>query len=159
MEIKLLRLLERKPDATAQELAKTLKTTEKRVKAKIGDLTKRGVLLGKRAIIDWEKTGVQNVLALVDVKVSPARDVGFDDIAKRIGKFPEVRFVYLVSGLYDFSIMVEGKTMQDIANFIAEKLAPLDRVQSTITHFVLKKFKEAGIATYKEEDERLLLSL
>lgn len=158
MERKILKILERNPDATVREMARQLRTTEKSVQKKLDSLYKKGIILGKKMIIDWEKAGVQKALALIDVKVSPARDVGFDDIAERVGRFPEVKFVYLVSGLYDFSILVEGKTMQDVAHFIAEKLAPLERVQSTITHFILRKYKEGGMMTTAEEEERLILS-
>lgn len=155
---KLLRLLDLKPEADVKTLAKLLKVSPAAVKEAVAKLTKQGVLHGRRYVIDWKKANIEKAFALVDVKVSPARDVGYDDVAQRIGRFPEVKFVYLVSGLYDFSILVEGKNMEEISNFIAEKLAPLDRVQSTITHFIMRKFKEDGVLMEEAKDQRLAIS-
>ena len=102
------------------------------------------VILKYKTIIDWGKLEEETVRALVEVKVAPQRDVGFDAIAERIYRFPQVRSVYLASGTYDLAIIVTGKTMHDIAVFVSEKLAPLDTVQGTVTHFILKKYKEDG---------------
>lgn len=155
---KLLGLLSQHPEAEVKTLAKLLRVPPAAVKEAMEKLRRLGVLHGRRYVIDWKKANIEKAFALVDVKVSPARDVGYDDIAQRIGRFPEVKFVYLVSGLYDFSILVEGKSMEEISNFIAEKLAPLDRVQSTITHFIMRKFKEDGVLLQEESDQRLAIS-
>lgn len=155
MPKKILKLLEKYPAVSVKQLASMAGTSEAKTKKIISGLKAKGILRGVKAVIDWEKAGEQKCYALVDVKVSPARNVGFDDIAERIYRFPEVRFVYLVSGLYDLSIMVEGKTMKDISSFVSGKLAPLDRVQSTITHFVMKKYKEEGEVFEEKTDRRM----
>src|SRR5260370_10067784 len=97
-----------------------------------------------KTVVDWEKAGDERVSAFIDVKVSPAREVGFDDVAARIYRYPEVLSVYLVSGEYDLRVIVEGKTSQQVASFVAGSLATIDRVQATATHFLLKKYKEDG---------------
>lgn len=101
-------------------------------------------ILKYKTVIDWSKLGEEQVWALVEVKVIPQRNVGFDAIAERIYRFPEARSVYLASGTYDLAVLVAGKTMQEIAIFVSEKLAPLETVQGTVTHFILKKYKEDG---------------
>ena len=114
------------------------------VKKEIEKAEKSRVILKYKTIIDWGKLGEETVSALVEVKVAPQRDVGFDAIAERIYRFPQVRSVYLASGTYDLAIIVTGKTMHEVAVFVSEKLAPLDTVQGTVTHFILKKYKEDG---------------
>ena len=103
-----------------------------------------GVIRHYKAIIDWEKAGRELVFAFIDVRVSPSRGVGYDDVARRIYRYPEVHSVYLVSGDYDLRVVVEGNTMRDVAFFVAEKLAPLEGVLSTRTNFLLKKYKSDG---------------
>jgi len=115
------------------EVEKTIKKAEK-----------NRTILKYKTTIDWAKLGEEQVWALLEVKVAPQRDVGFDAIAERIYRFPEARSVYLASGTYDLAILVAGKTMQEVAIFVSEKLAPLETVQSTVTHFILKKYKEDG---------------
>jgi len=117
----------------AAEVEKTIKKAEK-----------DRAILKYKAIINWAKLGEEDVWALVEVKVVPQRGVGFDAIAERIYRFPQARSVYLASGAYDLAILVAGKTMQEIAVFVSEKLAPLETVQGTVTHFILKKYKEDG---------------
>jgi len=117
----------------AAEVEKTIKKAEK-----------DRAILKYKAIINWAKLGEEEVWALVEVKVVPQRGVGFDAIAERIYRFPQARSVYLASGAYDLAILVAGKTMQEIAVFVSEKLAPLETVQGTVTHFILKKYKEDG---------------
>ena len=117
----------------AAEVKKTIKKAE-------GDRA----ILKYKTVIDWAKLGEEQVWALVEIKVAPQRDVGFDAIAERIYRFPQARSVYLASGTYDLAILVAGNTMQDLAIFVSEKLAPLETVQSTVTHFILKKYKEDG---------------
>lgn len=117
-----------------------IKDVEKTIKKAEKDRT----ILKYKTIIDWQKLGEEKVMALVEVKVVPQRDVGFDAIAERIYRFPQARSVYLASGTYDLAVLVVGETMQDIALFVSEKLAPLDTVQGTVTHFILKKYKEDG---------------
>lgn len=114
------------------------------VKSEIKKAEEDKKIIKYKAIINWAKCGEEEVLALVEVKVVPQRDVGFDSIAERIYRFPQARSVYLASGTYDLAILVSGETMQEIALFVSEKLAPLDAVQGTVTHFILKKYKEDG---------------
>ena len=97
-----------------------------------------------KTIINWERAGEEEVEALIEVKVAPQRDVGFDSVAERIYRFPEARSVYLVSGTYDLAVIVTGKTMREVAAFVSEKLAPMESVQATVTHFLLKRYKEDG---------------
>lgn len=101
-------------------------------------------ILRYKTVINWAKVGEEQVWALVEVKVTPQRNVGFDAIAERIYRFPEARSVYLASGTYDLAVLVVGRTMQEVAVFVSEKLAPLETVQGTVTHFILKKYKEDG---------------
>lgn len=102
------------------------------------------IILKYKTVINWARAGEEQVWALVEVKVTPQRNVGFDAIAERIYRFPEARSVYLASGTYDLAVLVVGRTMQEVAIFVSEKLAPLEAVQGTVTHFILKKYKEDG---------------
>ncbi len=129
----------------ATEVEKTIRQAEK-----------SRTILRYKTVINWSKLGEERVQALVEVKVTPQRDVGFDAIAERIYRFPQVHSAYLVSGTYDLAILVVGRTMQEIAAFVAEKLAPLETVQGTVTHFLLKRYKEDGeIFEGGEEIKRL----
>ena len=114
------------------------------------------IILKYKTIINWAKLGEDKVWAFVEVKVVPQRDVGFDAIAERIYRFPQARSVYLASGAYDLAILVAGETMQEVAVFVSEKLSPLDTVQGTVTHFILKKYKEDGEIFEGEQDIRRL---
>ena len=110
-------------------------------------------------MINWEKTSVDKVDALIEVRVTPQRGQGFDGIAERIYKYPEVRSVYLISGGYDLMVILEGKTLREVANFVSDKLSTLDTVLSTATHFILKKYKDHGtVFAQKEEDEREMIT-
>jgi DNA-binding Lrp family transcriptional regulator len=129
------------------------------VRAQIAEWERRGVIRRYKTVIDWERYGEERVSAFIDVCVTPARGLGFDDVAERIYRYPEVRSVFLVSGAHDLRVLVEGASMKEIANFVAEKLAPLDRVTATNTHFVLKKYKDDGeIFAETESDQRLMVA-
>ena len=140
----ILKVLENDARLTSEKISDMtgipIKEVEKTIKKAENDRT----ILKYKTIIDWQKLGEEKVMALVEVKVIPQRNVGFDAIAERIYLFPQVSSVYLASGTYDLAVLVVGETMQDIALFVSEKLAPLDTVQSTVTHFILKKYKEDG---------------
>ena len=111
------------------------------------------------ALINWEKTDIEKVSALIEVRVTPQRGQGFDSIAERIYKYPEVRSVYLMSGAYDLMVILEGKTLREVSNFVSDKLSTLDSVLSTATHFILKKYKDHGTAfAVKKEDEREMIT-
>ena len=106
---------------------------------------KDGVILGYKAVIDWDKTETETVTALIEVKVMPQRDDGFDKIAEKIQNYPEIKGLYLMSGGFDFTVLIEGKTMKEVAYFVARKLAPIEYVTATATHFVLKTYKYNGV--------------
>jgi len=155
-----LRILEENARLSDKEIATLAGLKESEVKSIIGELESRGVIRKYKAIIDYEKAGIESVQALIDIKVTPERSTGYDSIAERISKFPEVKSVRLVSGEYDLSVLVTGKTMREVAYFVAEKIAPLEQVRNTVTHFLLKTYKENG-EMYEEEEEgrRLRITL
>ena len=125
------------------------------IKRMIDELEREGVILGRRTVIDWDKTDREYVNALIEVKVMPQRDDGFDKIAEKIYNYPEIKGLYLMSGGFDFTVLIEGRTMKEVAYFVARKLAPVEFVTSTATHFVLKTYKDKGVI-YKapEKDPR-----
>lgn len=142
-----------------EDIATMLGVSEEEVANFISDMEEQKIILKYNTLINWEKAGEEMVEALIDVKVQPQREVGFDTVAERIYRFPEVQSVYLMSGGYDLSVLIQGKSMKDVAFFVAEKLATIDYVQSTATHFVLKKYKQDGVIFEdKEEDHRLVVS-
>ena len=154
----LLSIIEKNSKIGLDELAVLLGVEEKDVLAEIETLEKEGVICGYHTLIDWEKTSIETVTALIEVKVTPQRGRGFDEIAERIYNYPEVNAVYLISGGFDLLVILEEKSLRDIANFVSDKLAPLDSVLSTGTHFILKKYKDNGIVlSKKSEDEREIL--
>ncbi len=159
MEKELLRVLEKDARISESKIAEMLGVTEKEVKKKIAEFEKKGIIRKYKTVINWEKFGKEKVYALIDVKVIPQRDKGYDSVAERIMRFPEVKNLYLVSGLYDLSVLVQGDTMKEVASFVAEKLAPLEQVQSTATHFLLKIYKEDGdILVEREKNKRLAIT-
>jgi len=139
-----LRILEQDARLSADDIAAMTGMSPETVRAIIEKCETEGIIRRYKTVVDWEKLGEERVYAFIDVKVSPERGVGFDDVAERIYRFPEVHSVYLVSGTHDLRVVVGGSTMKEVAFFVAEKLATIDRVQSTSTHFLLKKYKEDG---------------
>ncbi|RLG58734.1 MAG: Lrp/AsnC family transcriptional regulator [Candidatus Hydrothermarchaeota archaeon] len=159
MEEELLKILERDARISKSKIAEMLGVTEEEVKKKIKEFEEKGIIRKYKTVINWEKFGKEKVYALIDVKVTPQRDKGYDSVAERIMRFPEVKNLYLVSGLYDLSVLVQGDSMKEVASFVAEKLAPLEQVQSTTTHFLLKIYKEEGdILVEKEKNKRLAIT-
>lgn len=152
----ILKILEKDARTTVDQIATMTGKPGTKVAKEIKQAEKDRTILKYKTIINWDKLDNGNsVSALIEVKVTPQRDVGYDSIAERIYRFPQARTVYLVSGTYDLLIVVTGKTMQEVADFVAQKLAPVEGVQSTITHFLLKRYKEDGeILTEKEEVKR-----
>ena len=140
----IFRILEQDARKTPEQIATMtgipLAQVEETIKKAESDRT----ILKYKAMVNWDKLGEEQVCALVEVKVAPQRDVGFDAIAERIYRFPEARTAYLISGTYDLAVFVVGKTMHEVAGFVSEKLAPLEGVQGTVTHFLLKRYKEDG---------------
>ena len=146
MEKKLLELIEHNAKLSIEELAEELKANPNEIVSLIADLEQRKVICGYDTIINWDKVTEEKCNALIEVKVIPQRGTGFDRIADRISKFGEVDSVYLMSGGYDFMVIVNGKSMKEVSSFVFNKLAALEYVQSTTTHFVLKKYKDHGIS-------------
>jgi len=160
MRKEILSLLENDCRLSYEDLASMLGLNAEEVKKEIEALEEEKIIVGYRAIVNWEKVENELVSALIDVKITPQRDVGFDQIARNIYRFNEVKSVFLMSGDYDLSVQVEGKTLKEVAHFVAEKLASMDNVQSTATHFVLKKYKEAGVILEEEgQDKRQAIIL
>ena len=152
---KLLKRLEKDAHLSAEELALLCEKEVGDIKAMIDEYEKNGVILGYTTVIDWDKTDSEYVNALIELKVIPQRDRGYDAIAEKIYNYDEVESVYLMSGGFDLAVMLRGKTMREIALFVATKLAPLDSVTATATHFVLRKYKESGVIFgAAETDER-----
>ena len=157
---KILELLEKNSKLTAEQIAVMIDETPEAVAAAIKSFEKDKTILGYRSMINWEKTMKESVIALIEVKVTPQMGEGFDKIAKRIYQYDVVQSVYLMSGGFDLCVMIEGRTLKEVALFVSEKLAPMDSVQSTATHFVLKKYKEAGVVFQQDSgDERRMISL
>ncbi|MCX6344292.1 MAG: Lrp/AsnC family transcriptional regulator [Armatimonadetes bacterium] len=140
----ILKILERDARTSPKQIAVMLGEEEENVAAAIAQMEKNGVIRHYKTIIDWEKAGKEQVFVFIDVRVSPSRGVGFDDVAERIYRYPEVHSVYLVSGDYDLRVVIEGKNMKDVAFFVAEKLSTLEGVLSTKSSFLLKKYKSDG---------------
>ncbi|AEY66807.1 Lrp/AsnC family transcriptional regulator [Clostridium sp. BNL1100] len=140
----ILEILEHNSKATADEIAVMLGLPVEEVEAAIKQYEADNVIVGYSTLINWDKTQKEKVTALIEVKVTPQRGLGFDKIADRIYKYPEVTACYLMSGGFDLTVIIEGRTMKEVALFVSEKLAPLESVLSTSTHFVLKKFKDKG---------------
>lgn len=152
---KFLNLLEDNATLTAEQLAVMCDKEVGDIKNMITKYEEDGVILGYKTIIDWDKTDREYVTALIEVKITPQRDRGFDRVAERIYNYPEVQSLYLMSGGFDLAVLIEGKTMKEVAYFVAQKLATLEDVISTATHFVLRKYKDKGVIYgVVEVDER-----
>lgn len=159
MRKKILDAIDKNSRLTAKELAVMLDSTEEIITSEIKQMEEEAVICGYPTLINWDKMGCEKVTALIEVKVAPQRGQGFDHIAERIYKFDEVESVYLMSGGFDLTVMIEGKSLKEVANFVSSKLAPLESVLSTATYFVLKKYKEHGLELVNERnDERMLIT-
>jgi len=140
----ILKILENDARTTTKQISTMTGTPTAEVARLIKKAEQDRTILKYKTMINWEKLGEELVWALIEVKVTPQRDVGFDVIAERIYRFPRARTVYLVSGTYDLLVIVVGKTMHEVADFVSQKLAPIEGVQGTVTHFMLKRYKEDG---------------
>ena len=159
MREEILQVLEKNSRIDIDELAVRLGISEVEVANEIAQMEKENIICGYHTLINWDKTSHDKVTALIEVKVTPQRGIGFDAIAERIYKYSEISAVYLMSGGFDFTVIIEGKTMKSVAQFVSEKLAPLESVLSTSTHFVLKKYKDHGtVLDGEEKDERILIT-
>lgn len=154
----LLTLIEKNSRYDADTLAGMLDLSSEDVQKLIEELEKKNIIVKYPTLINWQKFDENgSVTAIIDVKVTPKRDVGFDNIAERIYKFPEVKSVYLMSGAYDLSVTVEGKTMKEVAHFVSQKLATLDSIVSTTTHFLLKRYKHDGVILEETDDDKRMV--
>ena len=155
----LLGIIEKNSRIDLKELAVILGVEEVDVVNELAAMESEGIICGYHTLIDWDKTSLDKISALIEVRVTPQRGQGFDSIAERIYKYPEVRSVYLMSGAYDLMVILEGKTLREVSNFVSDKLSTLDSVLSTATHFILKKYKDHGTAfATKKEDEREMIT-
>lgn len=159
MREKILQIIEKNSRIALKELAIILGVEEIDVVNEMAKMEEEGVICGYHTLIDWEKTSLEKVNALIEVRVTPQRGQGFDSIAERIYKYPEVHAVYLISGGYDLLVTLEGKSLKEISSFVSDKLSTLDSVLSTATHFILKKYKEHGtVLAKKKVDEREMIT-
>lgn len=159
MRKEILELIETDSKLSAEQMAIMLGVEQEEVEKQIAAMEEEGIILQYSTLINWEKLERESISALIDVKVIPQRDVGFDEIAERIYLYPEVRSVMLMSGMYDLSVEVTGKSMKEVALFVSQRLATLEQVQSTMTHFVLKKYKEKGVILEdREHDHRQVIT-
>ena len=151
----LLKILEDDATLTPEQLARMLDKDIAQIREDIRNYEKDGVIVGYKTLVDWDKTDREYVTAMIEVKTTPQRDDGFDKIAERIYQYPEVKSLYLMSGGYDLCVIIEGRTMKEVAYFVAQKLATVEHVTSTATHFVLRKYKDKGVLYgIPEMDER-----
>ncbi|MGI6107609.1 MAG: Lrp/AsnC family transcriptional regulator [Lachnospiraceae bacterium] len=153
MKERILAVLEKNSRISLHDLAALLGESEIDVANAIEEMERDHVICGYHTMINWENTSEEKVQALIEVRVTPQRGQGFDKIARRIYSFPEVDSCYLMSGGFDLMVIIEGKTMRDVALFVASKLSTLDQVLSTSTHFVLKKYKQDGTVFYGDDDD------
>lgn len=155
----LLKLLHENGALTPARLAVLLNQPEAEIAARVEALERDEIILGYRAVLNEEKLGLDTVRAVIEVKITPERDGGFNRVAERIARFGEVRSCYLMSGAYDLLVIVEGATLREVASFVSEKLATLHGVVSTATHFMLKPYKEQGVLMHREQNgERLAVT-
>lgn len=159
MREQILNMLEKNSRIDIHDMAVMLGMSEVDVANEIAAMEKEHIICGYNTIINWDKTSDEKVTALIEVKVTPQRGLGFDNIAERIYQYDEITSVYLMSGGFDFTVIIEGKSMKSVAQFVSNKLATLDEVLSTSTHFVLKKYKDYGkVLDAQEKDERMLVT-
>ena len=159
MREQILAIIEKNSRISVKELAVILGAEEIDVANELKAMEEEGIICGYHTLIDWEKTDIEKVTALIEVRITPQRGQGFDKLAERIYKYPEVNSVYLISGGYDLLVSLEGKSLKQVSSFVSDKLSTLDGVLSTATHFVLKKYKDHGtILGKKYEDTREMIT-
>ena len=155
MREQLLRIIEKNSRIDLSEVAIILGVEEETIVNELAALEAEGIICGYHTMIDWDKTDVEQVQALIEVRVTPQRGRGFEQIAERIYRYPEVSSTYLMSGGYDLMVILEGKTLKEVSTFVTDKLSTIDEVTSTATHFILKRYKDHGtVMQKKKKDER-----
>ena len=159
MREKILTFIEKNSRIDLKELAIVLGVDEVTVANELEAMEAENIICGYHTLIDWDKTGIEKVTALIEVRVTPQRGMGFDKVAERIYNYPEVNSVYLISGSFDFMVTIEGRTLREVSQFVSDKLSPLDSVLSTKTNFILKKYKDHGtVMAEQKKDERELMT-
>ncbi len=160
MREKILNYIETNSRIDIHDLAIMMGTDETTIMNELEEMEQTHVICGYHTLINWEKAGIEKVTAMIEVRVTPQRGMGFDKVAERIYNYPEVNSVYLISGGFDFMVTLEGRTLREVSEFVSDKLSPLDSVLSTKTNFILKKYKDHGtIMAEQRKDERELVSL
>lgn len=156
MREKILTFIEKNSRIDLKELAIVLGVDETAVMNELEKMEEERIICGYHTLIDWDKVGIEKVTALIEVRVTPQRGMGFDKVAERIYNYPEVNSVYLISGGFDFMVTIEGKTLREVSQFVSDKLSPLDSILSTKTNFILKKYKDHGtVIAEQPKDERI----
>ena len=159
MREKILTFIEKNSRIDRKELAIVLGVDEVTVANELEAMEAENIICGYHTLIDWDKTGIEKVTALIEVRVTPQRGMGFDKVAERIYNYPEVNSVYLISGSFDFMVTIEGRTLREVSQFVSDKLSPLESVLSTKTNFILKKYKDHGtVMAEQKKDERELMT-
>lgn len=159
MREKILTFIEKNSRIDLKELAIVLGVDEVTVSNELEAMEAENIICGYHTLIDWDKTGIEKVTALIEVRVTPQRGMGFDKVAERIYNYPEVNSVYLISGSFDFMVTIEGRTLREVSQFVSDKLSPLESVLSTKTNFILKKYKDHGtVMAEQKKDERELMT-
>ena len=159
MREKILTFIEKNSRIDLKELAIVLGVDEVTVANELEAMEAENIICGYHTLIDWDKTGIEKVTALIEVRVTPQRGMGFDKVAERIYNYPEVNSVYLISGSFDFMVTIEGSTLREVSQFVSDKLSPLESVLSTKTNFILKKYKDHGtVMAEQKKDERELMT-
>lgn len=160
MREKILNYIETNSRIDIHDLAIMMGTDETTIMNELEEMEQAHIICGYHTLINWEKAGIEKVTAMIEVRVTPQRGMGFDKVAERIYNYPEVNSVYLISGGFDFMVTLEGRTLREVSEFVSDKLSPLDSVLSTKTNFILKKYKDHGtIMAEQRKDERELVSL
>jgi len=159
-EKQILEILENDSRTSPEQIAIMLGMDAEEVRGKIAEWEEQKIIIKYNTIVNWEKLGDDTVTAMIEVKIAPQRDAGYDSLAERIYRYPEVKSVMLMSGAYDLAVLIEGQSLKEVARFVSEKLATIDGVQSTGTHFVLKKYKMGGVILNgkHEDDKRLVIT-
>lgn len=159
MREKILTFIEKNSKIDLSELAIVLGADEATVMNELEAMENERIICGYPTLIDWDKAGIEKVTALIEVRVTPQRDMGFDKVAERISRYPEVDSVYLISGGFDIMVIIEGKTLREVSQFVSDKLSTIDTVLSTRTYFILKKYKDHGtVMAAPAKDERIMMA-
>ena len=160
MNVQILKLLAKDSSIDTETMAVMLGTDAETVRREIAEMEREGLIRGYKAVVDWERLDSAYVSAIIELKVTPKAGLGFEDVAAKVMRYPEVESVYLMSGVYDLNVVVKGKTFQEVAKFVAKELSTIESVTSTATHFVLRRYKELDVALLgNEKDERGSYSL